>query len=106
MVHGRIYGHRGNPLSSDPENALYEALGILCEHFVQTPAHHADRLTLLACPESEWMVVRDIIDPRSTVAEQLEAIERGQITLYAHHSKTPTIAGLWSASMPMVSTLS
>ena len=76
-------------MRSDPENTLYEALGILCEHFVQAPLHHADRLTLLACPQSEWIVVRDIIDPRSAVAEQLEAIERGQITLYANHAKTP-----------------
>ena len=76
-------------MSRNPEDTLFEALGSLCEHFVQGAAYHVDRLTLLACPASQWVVVRDIIDPRTTVAEQLEAVERGQITLYAHHAKTP-----------------
>ena len=76
-------------MSQDPEETLYEALGALCEHFVQGTDYHIDRLTLLACPAAQWVVIRDIIDPRSEVAEQLELMERGEITLYAHHSKTP-----------------
>ncbi|MEE2789746.1 MAG: hypothetical protein VX589_20565 [Myxococcota bacterium] len=76
-------------MSRDPEDTLYEALGALCEHLVQGTAYHVDRLTLLACPPAQWLVVRDIIDPRTAIAAQLEAIERGHITLYAHHAKTP-----------------
>ena len=74
-------------MSQNPEDTLYEALGALCEHFVQGTAYHVDRSPCLPVRLRSGLV-RDI-DPRSAVAEQLEAIERGQITLYAHHAKTP-----------------
>ena len=76
-------------MSADAEDVLHEALGRLCENFVRGSAYHVDRLTLLACPEAQWIVMKDIIDPRTTVAEQHEQLEHGEITLYAHHAKTP-----------------